>query len=87
MAKFETHETSERTSVVLWAPSRDYGGPPPRGRGRRRPRKTEEPHPVVVISRSVGNPTARALMRLCQAVLAEDEPRAQRELDNLSKHW
>jgi hypothetical protein len=36
---------------------------------------------AVTVSRAVGTPRARALMRLCAAVLNEDGLAAQRELD------
>lgn len=40
---------------------------------------------VVTVSRSLGSTTARALMRMCNAVLNGDVLDAQRELDHMER--
>ena len=69
MSKFKCYQTSETTNVVLG--SSDLSD------------HAAAPDAVVVISRAVGNPRARALMRLCAAVLNGDYLSAQHELDLL----
>lgn len=67
MSEFKCYQAAETTNVVLG--DADLSMP------------AEAPPAVVIISREVGNPRARALMRLCAAVLNGDELEAQRELD------
>ena len=67
MSEFKCYQAAETTNVVLG--DADLSG------------HAAAPDAVVVISRVVGNPRARALMRLCNAVLNDDGLGAQHELD------
>ena len=70
MSNFKCYQAADTTHVVLDPPS-DHDTPP---------------EAVVTISRAVGNPKARALMRFCAAVLNDDMPGAEQELD-LIESW
>lgn len=67
--EFKCYQAAETVHVVLAsADLSDHRAAPPA---------------VVSISRAVGSPRARALMRLCNAVLNGDGLAAQRQLDQL----
>lgn len=69
MSEFKCYQAAETTNVVLGdADLADH---------------KNAPAAVVVISRAIGNPRARALMRLCNAVLNDDLLEAQHELDRM----
>ena len=68
MIEFKCYQTSETTNVVFAIANPNNHRPAPAGA-------------VVTISRAVGSPKARALMRLCRDVLNGDILAAQHELD------
>ena len=69
VSEFKCYQAAETTNVVLG--SADLSD------------HKAAPDAVVVISRAVGSPKARALMRLCRDVLNGDMLAAQHELDLL----